>query len=49
MTDISKLNEYCAECSWYGEEYDIDEDGIVFNRCDGCPYNPNNEEAKNNG
>lgn len=38
MTD----DEYCYECSGYGDDYYTDENGELVCACDTCPLNPYN-------
>lgn len=33
--------DYCYECSGYGDDYYVDEDGELICRCSECPMNPN--------
>lgn len=33
--------DYCYECSGYGDDYYVDEDGELVCRCPECPMNPN--------
>ena len=36
--------EDCYECSGYGDDYHVDEDGNLVSNCSNCPCNPVNEE-----
>lgn len=31
--------DYCYECSGYGDDYHLDENGELVSSCPGCPYN----------
>lgn len=33
--------DYCYECSGYGDDYYMDEDGELVCRCPECSMNPN--------
>ena len=51
MKKQSKKNEwedYCAdkcyECTGYGDDYYIDDDGNLVNACGDCPYSKELEE-----
>ena len=35
MTDY----ERCYECSGYGDDYYVDDNGELISACNGCPYN----------
>jgi len=35
--------DWCYECTGYGDDYRIDEDGELVSNCEGCPNNPNNK------
>lgn len=37
-------SERCYECSGYGDDYCIDEDGKPISNCDNCPFSTWNEE-----
>lgn len=32
--------DYCYECTGYGDEYYVDEEGELVCRCPECPFNP---------
>lgn len=34
-------SDYCYECSGYGDDYYIDENGELVDACSDCPFNPN--------
>ena len=34
----------CYECTGYGDDYYIDEDGNLVNACGDCPFNKRLEE-----
>ena len=37
-------NDYCYECTGYGDDYYMDEDGDLICRCPECPFNPLNDD-----
>ena len=45
MNDLDNYEEdpydYCYECSGYGDDYYMDEDGELVCRCPECTMNPN--------
>lgn len=32
--------DYCYECTGYGDDYYVDEEGELICRCPECPFNP---------
>ena len=32
--------DYCYECTGYGDDYYVDDDGELICRCKECPFNP---------
>lgn len=32
------MNYFCYECTGYGDDYYIDDDGILICSCDDCPF-----------
>ena len=34
----------CYECTGYGDDYYIDDDGDLVCYCPECPFNPDNQE-----
>lgn len=32
-------DDYCYECTGYGDDYSVDEDGELVCNCFDCPYN----------
>lgn len=32
-------NDHCYECTGYGDDYRLDEDGEWVSACTDCPYN----------
>ena len=36
--------DYCYECTGYGDDYYIDDDGELVLRCPECPYGESEEE-----
>lgn len=38
MSD-SPYNDYCYECSVYGDDYYINDDGELVSSCIECPFN----------
>ncbi len=36
--------DYCYECTGYGDDYYINEDGELVCRCDECHYNDSNRD-----
>lgn len=32
-------DDYCYECTGYGDDYMLDENGEWVSRCPDCPYN----------
>ena len=36
--------DYCYECTGYGDDYYVDDDGELACRCFTCTMNPNNWE-----
>lgn len=39
--------DYCYECSGYGDDYYVDDDGELQCRCETCPFNNWNDEDYN--
>lgn len=37
--------DYCYECSGYGDDYFVNDDGELECFCAQCPHNPNNQDA----
>ena len=37
-------NDRCYECSGYGDDYYIDDDGELVCACEDCPFNEVNTE-----
>lgn len=37
-------DDYCYECTGYGDDYYIDDDGEMVRSCDTCPHNHRNWE-----
>lgn len=37
-------DDYCYECTGYGDDYTIGEDGELVCNCDDCPHNESNWE-----
>jgi len=37
--DMDEL-DYCYECTGYGDDYYVDDDGELICRCPECPFNP---------
>jgi hypothetical protein len=37
-------SERCYECTGYGDDYYIDDDGDLVCYCPACPFNPDKEE-----
>ena len=35
-------SDHCYECSGYGDDYYVDENGELVDACFDCPFNPNN-------
>ncbi len=33
-------NDYCYECTGYGDDWYEDENGELQSRCGDCPFNP---------
>lgn len=33
-------NDYCCECTGYGDDWYEDENGELRSRCGDCPFNP---------
>lgn len=44
LEDYDPLDNYCYECTGYGDDYYIDEDGDLICRCDKCIYNSSNND-----
>lgn len=40
-------HDYCYECSGYGDDYYVDDDGELQCRCETCPFNNWNDEDYN--
>lgn len=36
-------NDYCYECTGYGDDWYEDENGELRSRCGDCPFNPFND------
>lgn len=41
-------NDYCYECTGYGDDYSYGEDGELICNCVTCPCNPNRDEDEQN-
>lgn len=37
-------DDYCYECTGYGDDYVLDENGEYVSACDDCPHNELNWE-----
>lgn len=37
-------DDYCYECTAYGDDYYLDEDGEWVSRCEDCPFNSAHED-----
>lgn len=37
---MDDLDDYCYECTGYGNDYYVDEDGETISYCPDCPHNP---------
>lgn len=37
-------DDYCYECSGYGDDYHVDKNGELTSNCQDCPYNLMNQE-----
>lgn len=40
MSDLWDDYDRCYECTGYGDDYYIDEDGKFVKACDECPFRP---------
>ena len=38
------IDDFCYECTGYGDDYYIDENGELVCACDDCPFNIHNKE-----
>lgn len=38
-------DDYCYECTGYGDDYYEDENGELISRCSDCLFNPANTEC----
>lgn len=36
---MDEMDDQCYECTGYGDDYYLDEDGNWVSFCDECPYN----------
>lgn len=36
--------DVCYECTGYGDDYSIDENGELIRNCENCPFNPLKKE-----
>ena len=36
-------DDKCYECTGYGDDYYLDDDGNLISACEGCPYNRKDE------
>ena len=43
--DMLDALDYCYECSGYGDDYYINDDGDLECRCPECPMNPFNDDG----
>lgn len=41
---MSEYNDYCEDCTIYGDDYFMNEDGELECRCSQCAFNDNEEE-----
>ena len=39
-------DDYCYECSGYGDDYYVDENGELVCACEDCPFNDWDEELE---
>lgn len=37
--DFGYDDDYCYECTGYGDDYSVDENGELVNNCMDCPHN----------
>ena len=37
-------DDYCYECTGYGDDYYEDENGEMVSACEDCPHNPNRDD-----
>lgn len=46
LIDMPKYedDDWCYECSGYGDDYYEDDDGNLVCACDDCPFNPARED-----
>lgn len=42
--DEDEMLDYCYECSGYGDDYSLDDNGELVCNCDSCPSNPFNND-----
>ena len=40
----SSYDDYCYECTGYGDDYVLDENGEWVSACKDCPFNDSNDE-----
>lgn len=38
--DFDEDLDHCYECSGYGDDYELDDNGDLVCRCTECPFNP---------
>ncbi len=43
-SDYWDYDDYCYECTGYGDDYKEDENGNMVSNCDDCPFNSLNRE-----
>ena len=41
---MSDYNDYCEDCSLYGDDYFYNEEGELECRCPTCAFNDNDDE-----
>lgn len=44
MSGKFNYDDYCYECSGYGDDYYVDDDGELVSNCETCPFNSANAE-----
>lgn len=40
---MSAYDDYCYECTGYGDDYFVNEEGELECRCPTCPFNDDND------
>lgn len=43
------MNDRCYECTGYGDDYYIDDDGELVSACDDCPFNVSELDSEERG